>query len=574
LSWFALALLAATPALGQEGASPVGSAGQEHEERLRVELRISIAGPGARVLVDRGQSDGLAVGDEVVFRPREGGVLRGTVTRVDDRSATVEMLDAGAVPSAGTRGEVFVPSARFAPDAKPAGEPPVQPAPGELETAEPATEPAAEPEHAWTNKDEEWRRGDPLLARVKPVRPEDRAMLYTGRMTLYGDGTLSTESGRYDGQVRAGLDATVENISGLGDEVHFAGEVDHFVFRVPDEDDENDSALRLERLSYALGGTRFAPHRFEAGRFLQHGMPEFGYLDGFEWNLRRDNGQRLGASIGYMPDLTPDFTTGDSFQVSGFYEWLVEGRADLSVAAGAQKTWYEGSPDRDLLIGRVDYLPRNDWDLRGSAWVDFYDSGDTKDGLDVTQALLSSTRRWERDGLTLMYRRLRFPDIERLEYEESIFEDLVDARQDRVSVTGYHETEGDTRMHASLGLWTDEEEDGGDCEVGADVPGAFADDGLAGISLFLTRGAYSLDGGLRLSYGIADDDGRWDVHYVYADRHQDGFSHESDDLWEHTLRGTRAFYLKDGWHLSLDSDLRYFDDELAFSLAMYLQKTF
>ena len=36
--------------------------------------------------------------------------------------------------------------------------------------------------------------------------------------------------------------------------------------------------------------------RWEAGRFLQNGMPEFGVIDGGEWSSRRKNGDRYGIS--------------------------------------------------------------------------------------------------------------------------------------------------------------------------------------------------------------------------------------------------------------------------------------
>jgi hypothetical protein len=448
------------------------------------------------------------------------------------------------------------------------GPPPVQAGEGE---------PSAAPEHPdWKNRDEEWTSGLPLLARVKPVRPEDRARLYTGRVTLSADGTWTTEDGRSDTGLRAGANLSVENPFGQGGQLQFDAELDNFVFDVPDDDGDDESVLRLDRLSYSLGGTRFEPERFEGGRFLQHGMPEFGYVDGVEWTHRRDNGHTYGASLGYMPELDLDFGTGEDLQVSGFYQWTFDGSSDLALAAGGQKTWHDGSPDRDLVVARLDYLPADGWDLRGTTWVDFYDEDDDgKGSAEITQALVSTSRRFEHDGFTLTYRHLAFPELLREEeFVESIFEDLSAAHYDRLSLSGYHETPGDTRMHGSVGLWNDEDESGGDCEIGADVPDVFLDADRAGLALFATGGAYSVDGGLRLNYGRGDDLGRWDVYYVYADRHQNDFSHASDDLWEHTLRGSRAFYLQDGWHVSAEGETRYFDDELAFSLTLYLQKTF
>src|SRR5215813_259492 len=55
----------------------------------------------------------------------------------------------------------------------------------------------------------------------------------------------------------------------------------------------------LYRLSYSIGGDRFAPDRIEVGRFLQYGMPEFGVLDGVEWDRRLAGGDSFGASVGF-----------------------------------------------------------------------------------------------------------------------------------------------------------------------------------------------------------------------------------------------------------------------------------
>jgi hypothetical protein len=565
-------LLAALPALAQD----------EGEERLRIDLRVSASGPGAVVVVDRGQADGLAQGDEVVFRPREGGIFRGSITRLDERTATVELFDPAFVPVPGTRGEVFVPRSRVLPPAPaPLPQPPVEGAPPEQATppegaAGAEGQAAAPPPHPdWKNQDEEWTSEMPLLSRVKPVRPEERARLYTGRLTFFADGTWNTEDDRSDTQLRTGADLSVENPFGQGGELQVGAEFDHFVFDVPDDDDD-ETVLRLDRLSYALGGTRFAPNRFEGGRFLQHGMPEFGFLDGVEWTHRRDNGHSYGASIGYMPELDLDFETGDDLQVAGFYEWVFDGASDLSLAAGAQKTWHEGEPDRDLVVARLDYLPPDSWDLRAATWVDLYDADDDgKGNAEITQALVSTSRLYGRDGFTFTYRHLAFPELLREEeFTESIFEDLSAAHYDRLSLSAYHETPGDSRLRGSVGVWNDEDESGGDCEIGAEVPGVFVDAGRAGIALFAVDAAFSVDAGLRLNYGLADDAGRWDFYYVYADRHENDFSHESDDLWEHTLRASRAFYMNDGWYMSTEAETRYFDDELAFSLTLFLQKTF
>lgn len=541
----------------------------EPEETVRLDLRVSTAGPGPRVTVDRGASDGLRAGDEVVFRPREGGVWRGVVARADERTAAVDLLDPAFVPQPGTRGEVRIPAARLARPAAPA--PPPSGEGGEPH--EPTSE-GLPPHPGWQEPDDEWTPGLPLLARVRAVRPEDRAKQHGGRLTLLADTTWTTEDGRSDAILRLGSDLWLENPFGKGGSLEMDLAFDQYDFETPDDDADDETAFRVDRLSYVLGGTRFAPRRVEAGRFLQHGMPELGVLDGVEVEQRLSSHHRVGASLGYMPEPDVEFDSFDDLQIAAFYEWTLDRRADVTLAAGVQKTWHDGSPDRDLIVTRFDYLPGAGWDLRGTAWVDLYDSGDDESGLALTHGLLSTSRRWERDGIDVSYRHLEFPDLLRQEYVESIFEDLADSAYDRLAASWVHETRGGTRLRALGGVWRDEEERGGDVELGVDVTDAWVAGDDAGVAVFGTRGSYSADAGMRFSWGLSDEKGRWDVSYRFADRHMDEFSHESDDLWEHAVRGARAFHLGDGWYASLASEARTFDEELDLSLTMYVQKSF
>ncbi|MEM7305622.1 MAG: hypothetical protein AAF682_03075 [Planctomycetota bacterium] len=563
--------------------------GRQQSEEIRIDLRVTSAGPGAVVSVDRGASDGLQKGDSVLFRPRTGGTIRGTVRMVDERTSVVELADPAFVPAPGTRGEVLVPRARFeTPEPPETQDPPAESPDSTESTGEPKppigppVDPADGPdnpatEHEWENQDEEWTPNLPLLARVKAVRPEDRAKLYSGRLFLITDNTWTTEDGRYDSLIRLGSDLNVENPFGFGGEIDFDVEFNDFEFNVPDLDDDDETAFRVDRLSYAIGGTRFQRDRYEGGRFLQHAMPEFGYLDGAEWTHRRDNGHRFGVSAGYMPELDIDFATGEDFQIAGFYEWIAKGNADLSLAVGAQKTWHDGSPDRDLLVTRAEYIPSDGWDMRGTVWTDFYDSDDDEkdSGPEITQALLSTGRDFDTGSrVQVTYRRLRFPELLRQEFIESVFENLANNRYDRLSVSGWKPLSDDMRFHGSAGLWDDEDESGGDLEAGVDTADLWLEDSRFDVTLYFTRGAFSVDGGLRLAYGRALDNGRWDLFYQVADNHQDDFSHESDDLWEHALRGTRAFYLGNGWNVSVDGETRYWDEELSYSVSLYVQKNF
>ena len=133
------------------------------------------------------------------------------------------------------------------------------------------------------------------------MRPESRPARVSGRYLAIADQVWSSEDDRSSGFYRTGVDLLYENVTGNADSLHFDGEANYRNTDVPDDDGQRESRLRLDRLSYALGGHRFAPQRFEIGRFLHYGMSEFGVVDGVEWNVRRDEGDRFGLSAGFLP---------------------------------------------------------------------------------------------------------------------------------------------------------------------------------------------------------------------------------------------------------------------------------
>ncbi|NJN14531.1 MAG: hypothetical protein HC813_02585 [Planctomycetes bacterium] len=232
----------------------------------------------------------------------------------------------------------------------------------------PEPEPEPEPDPKWSNRDEGFERDMALLAKVKPVRPEERALRLSGR--AYVIAALSDSSTNNVGNdfLRVGTDLTIENPFERGGRIRAQVEVDYLT--KSNENEEVD--ILIPRLSYAWGGTRFDPTRWEAGRFLQQGMPEFGFLDGVEYGVRRESGHRYGASLGFMPEPGEDFESFNDFQFAAFYEYVSGVREELTLTAGFQKTLHNGTADRDLLIVKGRYLPGKGWDLLATVWIDFY----------------------------------------------------------------------------------------------------------------------------------------------------------------------------------------------------------
>lgn len=537
---------------------------QDHAGFEKLELRVTSAKPGL-VSVDRGAADGLAEGDRVQFFPREGFIYTGRVARLDERSAEVELDDKTFVPPPGTRGEARIPQSRV-----------IEPA---ATDAPPAPQPTAEQptEHApWTNPDEEWATGEPLLAKVRPLRPGERPRTISGRVYAIGDYIRSTEDDRTDGFYRAGTSLLYDNLSGRGDRLHIDGELNYRNTDVPDGDDEQTSRLRLDRLSYSWGGTRFEPSSFELGRFLQQGMPEFGVLDGLEWGTRLDDGVRYGVGFGFMPEPDDQQDTGSDYQVSAWYRWVHDESEVLSATAGFQKTFHEWNADRDLLVTKLQYLPPKGWTFNGTAWIDVYTEGDDAKGagVDLTQMYASANQRFESgSSVGLTYSHIAFPEIDRNEFTPVTDAQLADDHNDRLALTGRQRLARRTRLYGTVGGWVDEDEGGGDLELGLDVEDLLIDRSLIDLSVFGTRGRFTTSLGGRLGLGVYTTNGHWGVDYELADHHFDGFSSQNDDLPQHRLRASRDVYTA-GWNFSAHLDAVLWDTENAITAGFYLQRSF
>ncbi len=529
------------------------------EQRERVDLRVTGERPSGMVVIDRGAGDGLAEGDRIVFQPKNGARIAGRIVHLDDRSAFVELEDPTAGLARGTRGFARVPHTRF--------------------TVQRPAPPVAEvPKHApWENVDEDYTEGMPLLAQVRAVRPERRPRRISGRYMLFGDHRFAEESGRSDAFYRAGADILVENPLGHGGELNFDVELNHRFTQLPTDPDENEQRVRLDRLSYIRGGTRFADQRYEGGRFLQHGMPEFGVLDGFEYGRRLANGHRFGASVGFMPEPDLDYESGKDFQLGAWYEWIADKTEQLSAAAGYQKSWHSSAPDRDLIVGRLRYLPSEGWNFNGTAWVDIYTDGDDAKGpgLGLTQAYLSTGRRWDSgDAVNVTYTHLEFPEIDRYEFTPVTAQQLADDHRDRLAFTGTKQLNQRRRLHGSLGGWVDEDDEGGDASVGMGLDDFVVDDSNTDLTLFATVGEFATVYGARASFGRPIDLGRWDLSYEISNHDQAGFDENNDDIPQHRLRASSDLFGEDGWSLYVYGDIQLWDEEGAVTLGFYFTRSF
>jgi hypothetical protein len=509
----------------------------------------------------------LRKGDLVLFHPRVGTTVAGNVLSTEQRSALVELHDRALALAPGTRGEVMVPVSRLEPEPPPAEAPAGQ-------AAEPAEEPPEE--IRWANRDEEHTPDQPLLAHMRPMRPEEREPVLTGRVYLSGDGTVTSEDDRSDAFLRAGTSTQAENLFGRGGALLLDAEVNWRVTNLPDEDDESFSKLRLDRASYVEGGTRYDPMRWEAGRFLQQGIVELGVLDGVEVGWRRKNGDAFGFSLGFMPEPDADFSTGEDFQLAAYYHWALDHEDHVSLDAAFQKTLHNGDSDRDLLITRLRWAPPDTWNLYATAWVDYYGDSDRVkgEGIELTQAFVLLSRRWQDDsGANFTFTHQRIPELERDEFQFLDDDELEKNRDDRLALNGWWMA-GAQRMHGELGVWSDEEEEGADATFGVDFAELLLERSHLDLTAFGGVGEFSRVLGGQLTFGQHLLDGRWDLFYEFSHHNVDEFPNDADDILQHRLRVGRDWNALAGWSVSMYTEGRLYDDDGSLSLGFYLQRSY
>ena len=493
-------------------------------------------------------------GDTVRFFAAGGEIHQGQIIDAGDRTSLVELVDKTINLASGTRGEARIPTARFN-----------------------GGESAQEKREDWENKDESWQPGMPLLAEMEAVYPADRAVQFSGRVYFSIDQILSSEDGRSDGFYRLGTDLVYENLFGRGGEFKIDAEVNRRSTNVNDQGGEHRSDFRLDRLSYVLGGTRFWEQRFEAGRFLQFGMPEFGLLDGMEVSQRLASGDRVGVGIGFMPEPDSDLESGHDFQISMFYQYVADPEERFTATAGYQKTWHNATVDRDLFVGKFRYLPVDGWDIYGTAFVDAYlqDGDDEKPLFEFTQLQLTATRQTPTEsGLSYSYRHLLFPQIDRDEFRPVFEGQLEENYNERIAVSGWNRLESGNKTHWQTGFWIDEDQAGGDAQYGIEQQEWLAEDTVTDSTVFFTMGQFVRLMGARFNHAWLTDFGRWDLFYQLEFVDHDDFDDERDDRLGHWLRLGRDFFPDSGWDLTATTDLRRYAGETAFSLGLYLQRSF
>ncbi|MEM8882745.1 MAG: hypothetical protein AAGD14_01595 [Planctomycetota bacterium] len=524
-------------------------------------LRITTVNDGPTVVVDRGEADGLAEGDRVTFRPRRGGTFTGTVTEVRDRSAVVELTDANTRLELGTRGDVTVPASRFAREKEPEPEP---------DDPEPDT-----PDHpGWTNKDENYKKGDPLLTEVPPVHPRQRARALQGRAYIYAALTEYLDQDFTNSYFRVGTDFTVSNVAGFGGMLRVNVEAAYLT-----EYDETEGwNFLVRRLSYLYGGTRFAPNRWEVGRFLHYTMPEFQVIDGVEYNHRFENGHSVGFSLGFLPEPIKNMPfNSDDIGLGVWYRFVNGPREEIEFRIGYQKTWHNTDADRDLIVGKFRWLPAAGWFVDAVVFLDIYSGSDelSGGGSAITYAFATVSKTWSTgNGLEVTYRHQEFPDIERFEFLPPDPQRYAEDKLDRVTLEGWRWFGRVTRVRGNLVGWVDQDDTGGAADLSIEWRDLFTDGFRLDVTAFVSVAKFEEVYGLRGTIGFNRP--RYSVNLLYeiSERHLDGFPPDRDDLIQHWVRLSTGIFVWETWDLDLFAEVIVFDEETNYSIGFNLTKRF
>ncbi|HEX6882995.1 MAG TPA: hypothetical protein VF530_06415 [Planctomycetota bacterium] len=545
---------------------------RERAEFVKVEVTCTaLAGDG--VYLDQGRDSGLEPGDRLRLEALEGPLRLGKVVSVSRTSARAELTGGVEGVDVGARGFVFVPKLRLAPPPSPSPAPAPPATAGEVEPTAP--QPRAIEHPPWTAPPVEWSQDTPLLAPAHGVAPEDRPRTFDGLVGTTVDWTRDDagDEPRSFLVTTLGAEGRLTNPFGRGGELAF--DLEQF-WRASDTGAgrEDESHLRLDRLSYAWGGAQAARGRGEVGRFLQQEFPELGFLDGLELVRRVGRASTLGTSLGFLPVPDDLFQSGDDFQVALFGRYASSAERRLALGLAYQKSWHEGAADRDLVATQLEWHPAASTALFASALVDLYTSGDELKGAgpELTQLFVNATQRWTSDsGMGLFASRFRFPELLRDEFSGVTAAEIADAVNDRVGVDAWAPLGPHLALLGRLERWADEEDSGGGGRARLTWRDALGPGGPLTCEVHANDGKFSATRGLRVGARKRLEAGSLGLSWDATDFDQESVD---EDLLQHAVRAELELGLGRWWFLALYAETRFGDEQDALSLGFTLQRRF
>jgi hypothetical protein len=216
--------------------------------------------------------------------------------------------------------------------------------------------------------------------------------------------------------------------------------------------------------------------------------------------------------------------------------------------------------------------------MRSIAWLDYYTAGDDikGQGLELTELQVQGGRRYgAAGGVQAFYSHRRWPEIERDEFQSVPPEQIRSNRVDRVWVDGWKRVGEAVRLRGRVGWWQDQDEDGGDAELGVVLQDLLWDRGQLDLAAYAAGGEFSsIQPGLRASAARFFDRGSVALSYDLVDLDQEDFVGGQDSLLQHALRASFDWSLADDWSLSVHVDRLFGDEQDAYGAGFMLQRRF
>ncbi len=538
----------------------------------KIEVRVT-ASSGGSLFLDQGREAGIQPGDEVLLYPPGEGIVSGTIQTVSRNHSRCAVVFGASSVDIGTRGEVLVPEKRR--QLMEMGE----------SDSQKRTSPQVPAHPPWTRPPDKWDQGMPLLAPAYAQEPSERRPRVYGRM--FGQYLHTWNFSRSHNQYslgRIGTDLRIENPFRHGGGLHLDGEFSRRDLLLGGRGNWIDSPGRIDRLSYYWGRGEDDPFRVQFGRFLQHEIPELGILDGAELICRTESGNRIGVSLGAMPEPFPDLKTGDDLQIAVFYRFVFDEEENLSAAVACQKTWHRGNPDRDLVVATLDYSSTDGkFFVHESVLGDFYGSADNlkTDSFEITEAHISGNFRPHPDrGVGIHFAQIRWPQLLRREFLPILVEQMRNDWVVRYGLSTWRELTKTIHLDGRVDHWVDQDRKAGttwDARVA--LRDWLFERGEVALSLYDSNGIFTSGLGGRVSLQkhfssrSADQRSRVSVSVSYDVSEYDSLT-DSGGAIQQAVRATLDYQLPSGRSASLFANHWFGARQNSLAVGLFLQKRF
>ena len=515
---------------------------------------------GRSVFLSAGRDNGVTPGDLVSIQLASGGRIEAIVQDVSATNARLEIPDGVELPQVNDRGEITITLADDKPE---------QPTPTQREEA---------PEHPpWERREAERSKDQPLLAPAFSIAPEDRPTEIHGRVFSQLRFTSDTGGGRDNDFTfsRVGTSMRVTNPFKFGGELRFSGDLS---YRGADllNRSESDGDLRIDRLSYTVGGHEHSPYRLQIGRFYSQSVPEIGLIDGAEAAIQLKDGWRLGSGLGFYPVPFPERDTGEDYGVHFFADYQSDAEHAFSSTFAYQQTWHDGEADRNLFIGRFNVRPTESLWISGVTLIDLYGSGDSVKSEDfgITELLLQARYTPTRKtGLSATYVHTTWPELLRREFALLPDELIRDGVVDRLNTSAWVRLNKNLRLTGRANAWGDQNNSGYGGEVSADWSDVWRPTSSIHSAVYFNDNDLNTGLGLRLRgrerLGIFSVSAGYDL-FQYTTK---GLIGGNESFTRHSLRADTS-WSSGPWSYTVSGTYSFGQFEDSYSVGLYMNYRF